>query len=150
MAKQFWPGIILLALLQSGCAAYTRSQPVVEGRLLDSDGHAVSGANITLKSNGPAASTVTDSNGFFAFTGDHEWSFFLPIGPIDKVNINRLLISAREQHYDVILSYGLSGPYGSGPAEIGVVCTLPRTQLLPDKEGMTVDICKQVPLNKKQ
>lgn len=145
MGKRFWPGIMLLVLLQSGCVAYTQSRPVVEGRLLDSSGNAVPGANITLKSNGPDASTVTDSHGFFAFTGDHEWSFFLPIGPIDKVNITRLLIGARGQQYDNLLSYRISGPYGSGPSETGVICTLPQVQLLPEKEGMPVEICQQVP-----
>ena len=145
MAKPFWPGILVLALLQSGCVAYTQSQPIVEGRLLDSSGNALPGANITLKSNGPDASAVTDSKGFFAFTGDHEWSFFLPIGPIDKMNVSRLLIRASGQNYDVLLSSGLSGPYGSGPSEMGVICTLPQAQLLPEKEGMPVDICQQVP-----
>ena len=145
MATRFWPGVALLALLQSGCVAYTQSQPALEGRLLDSSGKPIPAATITLKSHRPGASTVTDSKGFFAFVGEHEWSFFLPIGPIDKINLSRLLISAQGQQYDVLLSYGLSGPYGSGPSEVGVLCTLPETQLPTDKEGTTPDICQRVP-----
>ncbi|WP_437890900.1 carboxypeptidase-like regulatory domain-containing protein [Phytobacter sp. V91] len=148
MMKRFWPGIILLVLLQSGCVAYTQSQPRVEGQLLDSAGNAVTGADITLKSNAPDASTITDSNGFFAFPGDHEWSFFLPIGPIDKLNRSQLLIDAQGQHYDILLSSGLSGPYGSGPSEMGVVCRLPSSQLLTQKGGITPDICQQRPFKK--
>jgi len=116
MATRFWPGIALLALLQSGCVAYTQSQPALEGRLVDSSGKPITAATITLKSYRPGASTVTDSKGFFAFADEHEWSFFLPVGPIDKINLSRLLISAQGQQYDVLLSYGLSGPYGSRPA----------------------------------
>ncbi|MGK9175994.1 carboxypeptidase-like regulatory domain-containing protein [Yokenella regensburgei] len=148
MAKRFWPGLVLLALLQSGCVAYTRSQPVVEGRLLDSDGNAISAAEITLKSNGSDASTLTDSKGAFFFRGDHEWSLFLPIGPIDKINISRLLITARGQHYDVLLSYRLSGSYEGAPDEMGVVCTLPRTQQSPDTQTGEHDICRPVPLSR--
>lgn len=150
MATRFWPGIALLALLQSGCVAYTQSQPALEGRLLDSTGKPVPAANITLKSNRPGASTVTDSKGFFAFAGEKEWSFFLPIGPVDKINLSQLHISAQGQQYDVLLSYGLSGPYGSGPSEMGVVCTLPQAQLPREKEDVTSAICQPVPFKKMQ
>lgn len=150
MTTRFWPGIALLALLQSGCVAYTQSQPALEGRLLDSSGKPVSAANIMLKSHRPEAGIVTDSRGFFAFPGEHEWSFFLPIGPIDKMNMTQLNIRAQGQEYEVLLSYGLSGPYGSSPAEVGVLCTLPQAQLPTNKEGSTPDICQQVPFKQMQ
>lgn len=150
MATRFWPGIALLALLQSGCVAYTQSQPALEGRLLDSMGKAVPGANITLKNYRPGASTVTDSGGFFAFEGEHEWSFFLPIGPIDKMNMTQLNISAQGQEYEVLLSYGLSGPYWSSPSEVGVLCTLPQAQLPPQKEGIPPEICQRVSFKEMQ
>lgn len=147
MTTRFWPAIVMMALLQSGCVARTQSQPAVEARLLDSSGNPVSGAEITLKSNGPDARTVSDSNGVFTFSGEHEWSFFLPIGPIDKVNISRLLITAQGQHYDELLSYRLSGPFGGGPAEMSVVCTLPKTQEAPKPETGETGVCQRVPLN---
>jgi hypothetical protein len=53
MATRFWPGIALLALLQSGCVAYTQSQPALEGRLVDSSGKPIPAATITLKSYRP-------------------------------------------------------------------------------------------------
>ncbi len=143
MTTRFWQGVALLALLQSGCVAYTQSEPALEGRLLDSTGKPVPAANIMLKSYRPGPSTVTDSEGFFAFEGEHEWSFFLPIGPIDKMNMTQLNISARGQEYDVVLSYGLSGPYGSSPSEVGVLCTLPQAQLSTSKEGIPPNICQR-------
>lgn len=148
MIIRFWPFVTLLVLLQSGCVAYTQSQPAIEGRLLDSTGKPVPAANITLKSFRPRATTVTDSEGFFAFAGEHEWSFFLPIGPADKVNLFSLLISAQGQQYDVLLFQKLSGPYGLGLTELGVLCTLPQEQLSPEKERITPDICQRVSLEK--
>lgn len=142
MAKRYRAFTLLAALLLSGCVAYTQSRPQVEGRLLDSHGQPVAGAEIVLESYKPLASTVSDSAGRFAFTADHEWSFFLPIGPIDKINMSRLDISARGQRYNVLLSYGLSGPYGSGPAGMRVVCTLPPSQQTPDPQTGDADICQ--------
>lgn len=150
MATRFWPGVALLALLQSGCVAYTQSEPALEGRLLDSTGKPVPAANIMRKSYRSGASTVTDSKGFFAFEGEHEWSFFLPIGPIDKINMTQLNISAQGQEYEVLLSYGLSGPYGSSPSEVGVLCTLAQAQLPPQKEGIPPEICLRVSFKEMQ
>ncbi|UTJ46808.1 carboxypeptidase regulatory-like domain-containing protein [Atlantibacter subterranea] len=147
MFRRFIPMMIVGAFLQSGCVAHTQSQPMVEGRLFDNQGHAVPDANIILQSNGPAVSTVSDQDGFFSFPADYEWSFFLPIGPIDKMNRTELLIQVLGQQYAILLASVMSGPFGSGPAEIGVVCTLPATLPTPKPANDESDICQQMSLN---
>lgn len=84
MFRRFIPMMIVGAFLQSGCVAHTQSQPMVEGRLFDNQGHAVPDANIILQSNGTAVSTVSDQDGFFSFPADYEWSFFCQSGRLIK------------------------------------------------------------------
>lgn len=76
MFRRFIPMMIVGAFLQSGCVAHTQSQPMVEGRLFDNQGHAVPDANIILQSNGPAVSTVSDQDGFFLFPLTMNGRFF--------------------------------------------------------------------------
>lgn len=146
MSTRFLPWAIVAALLQSGCVTYTQSQPKVEGHLIDSQGKAIAGADITLSSNSPDASTVTDSNGFFSFPGAHQWSLFLPLGPIDKINRSALIIRARDRQYAVPLDYGIGGPYASGLSEAGLLCILPGPQPISKEERDDADICRRMPL----
>ncbi|POT56770.1 carboxypeptidase regulatory-like domain-containing protein [Citrobacter amalonaticus] len=125
MAKRTGAAVVLIALLQSGCVAYHQTQPAVEGRLTDNGGKPVQGAEITLESNAPSVSTVSDRDGFFSFPNKYEWTFFLPIGPMDWIYRSTLRISAEGKTYEARLGGRFGGVYAADGEAYRVICTLP-------------------------
>ena len=114
-------GTMLIGLMLCGCVMHRQTQPEVEGRLIDSAGKPVSGAKITLE----REQTLSDDNGRFAFQSQHEWIFFLPIGPMDWIYHTPLQISVNGKEYDAEAGGGLGGPHNLEGKVYKVICTLP-------------------------
>lgn len=143
MQKRFCLGLILVALLQSGCVTHYQSQPMVEGELLDSHGQPLAGASVTYSSNAGETSALSDNNGRFSFPAKHKWVFFLPIGPMDWVHRAGLHFQTATQQYDYLAAGGLGNAHELDGVEIGVICQLPAaTELSPP------EVCHRVDINK--
>lgn len=135
---------MLTVLLQSGCVAYHQTQPAVEGRLTDSTGQPVQGADITLDSNASPVSTVSNRDGFFSFPDKYEWTFFLPIGPVDWIYRSALRISFEGKAYEAQLGGRFGGVYEANGEAYSVICTLPDASHSAPEAG----ICQPTAFNK--
>ncbi|MES0264295.1 carboxypeptidase-like regulatory domain-containing protein [Citrobacter sedlakii] len=121
-------GIIAIALLQSGCMIHRQTQPEVEGRLIDSAGKPVSGATVVLASHAEKpVTTLSDKEGRFAFPPQHEWAFFLPIGPMDWFYATSLQVNANGKAYEAETGGGVGGPFELEGDVLKVVCRVPDT-----------------------
>ena len=119
-------GAIVIALLQSGCVIHRQTQPEVEGRLIDSGGRPVTHARLTLVGTADKPDeTLSDNDGRFAFQPQHEWIFFLPIGPMDWFYHSLLRANANGNVYEGNLGGGPGGPFALEDKVIKVVCTVP-------------------------
>lgn len=136
MAKWIRSAVLLTVILQSGCVAHHQTQPAVQGRLTDCAGQPVQGAEITLNSNASPVSTVSDRDGFFSFPDKYEWTFFLPIGPMDWIYRSALHISAEGDSYEVELGGRLGGVHAADGEAYRVTCSLPDASHSIPKAGI--------------
>ena len=114
-------GAMLIALALSSCIMHRQTQPEVEGCLIDRTGKPVPGAKITLE----REQTLSDDKGRFGFQGQHEWIFFLPIGPMDWMYHTSLQMSANGKEYEAESGGGPGGPHELEGKAYNVICTLP-------------------------
>ncbi|EPJ5579255.1 carboxypeptidase regulatory-like domain-containing protein [Citrobacter farmeri] len=123
-------GAIAIALLQSGCVVHQQILPEVAGRLVDSSGEPVQGAQLTLVSSSEkSAQTHSDGDGRFAFPAAYKWTFFLPIGPGDWYFHSVLHVSVNGKDYETDLGGAFGGPHALEGREFNMTCAL------PDKPG---------------
>lgn len=134
MQKCFWPGLMLITLLQSGCVTHYQSQPRIAGQIQDSHGQPLAGVDVTLASNAGETSVLSDSDGRFSFPAKHKWTFFLPIGPVDWIHRADLHIRTATQQYDYSVAGRLGNAHEMDGAEFGVICRLPATTETPPPE----------------
>lgn len=102
--------------------------------MLDSHGQPLAGVDVTLTSNAGETSVLSDSNGRFSFPAKHEWTFFLPIGPIDWIHRADLHIRTATQQYDYSVAGRLGNAHEMDGAAFGVICQLPATTETPPPE----------------
>ncbi|ENG2550152.1 carboxypeptidase regulatory-like domain-containing protein [Citrobacter farmeri] len=122
-------GAIAIALLQSGCVVHHQIQPEVAGRLVDSSGNPVQGAQLTLVSSTKSAQTHSDGDGRFAFPAAYKWTFFVLIGPVDWYFRSALHVSVHGKEYETDLGGAFGGPHALEGREYNMTCAL------PDKPG---------------
>ncbi len=114
-------GVMLIALTLCGCIMHRQTQPEVAGRLIDRTGKPVPGAKITLENE----QTLSDDKGRFGFQRQHEWIFFLPIGPMDWMYHTSLEMSTNGKEYEAELGGGFGGPHELEGKTYNVICILP-------------------------
>lgn len=119
-------GVVLIAFLQCGCVIHRQTQPEVAGRLVDSAGKPVAGASVMLTSGAETpVTTVSDKEGRFTFQPQHEWAFFLPIGPVDWFYHTSLRANANGREYEADTGGSVGGPFGLEDKTLTVVCAIP-------------------------